>query len=184
MTTPRTGRLAAAVFAALMIALGSVPLAAQNCTTAAGIPQSCSPSALTFSFTARRTLNATFTPTVVNFGNPTANDYNQGFTEAAPQVISISANSAWTLTLRSSATNWTAVGTGARAAKPRTDLLWSVGGSFVSVPGTTAATSVSLGSGSATDATIINLTYRVNWSWTLDTPGQYTIALIYLFTAP
>src|SRR5256885_5095671 len=137
------------VLCAAAIALWGSHLGAQNCTTPSGATVQCSVSGPTFQFTARRTLNVVITPTTLSFGNPTASDYNQGYTQSSSQDYVINANSAWTLTIRTSQTSFTAVGTGARASKPRTDLSYSTvsGSGYASMPGNNAASAVQFASG-------------------------------------
>jgi hypothetical protein len=89
--------------------------------------------------------------------------------------MSISANSS----------TWTGVDTQSEPAwktKPASDLLWSTaaGGPFVAM----TTTPVSLSMGSATAGTAFPVFFRTNYSWTQDTPGNYSIQLVFTTTAP
>ena len=172
---------AASVFAAVCAAVCAAPAAAQ--CTAAGIPSSCT-QPLTFRFTARRTVRVTVAPSSFSF-SVTPGDYNQGYTEALGQSVTVLSNNAWTLSIRSSQTSWTGTG-GARLTKPRTDLQWStsIGGPYTAMTGNNAASALQIASGTATAGTVVSVWYHVLWSWTLDTPGTYTVPVILLITAP
>lgn len=151
--------------------------------TATGIPSSCT-QARTLRITARATVEITVTPTSFNFA-PTASDYTQGYTQALGHSVTLKVNDTWTLSIRSSQTNWTASG-GARTTKPRTDLEWatSSGGPYTAMPGNNAGSALTVVSGGATSSTTVNLWYRVLWDWTLDSPGTYTLPVILLLSAP
>jgi hypothetical protein len=170
------------VFAALLALACMTPRAGAQTCFAIGKPSQCT-EVVTFQFTAQRTLQVVVTPTTVNFGTPTLNDFNQGFTQApVVQGIAINANTPWTLTLRATAATWTNVGPGSNAAKAPGDLQWAtaVGGPYNATPGA----ALQIASGNATDLTTVSLFYRVLWNWAVDTPGTYTLPITFVITAP
>jgi hypothetical protein len=54
----------------------------------------------------------------------------------------------------------------------------------ISVNGGSAAAIGSIGSGSATASTLFTLGYNTRYNWTIDTPGNYQLAINYTITAP
>jgi len=70
----------------------------------------------------------------------------------------------------------------ARANKPAGDLLWATaaGGPFTAL----STTAVSAGSGAPTAGTIPAFFYRTAYDWTLDTPGAYSLTVVFTLTAP
>lgn len=168
--------LAGAVLAAACVR----PASAQNCT-ASGNPSSCSVTR-TISITVRRSVSITVTPTSANLGNPTADDYMQGFTQALAHTLEIKANDTWNVLISSGRANFIATGRGSRGNKPRSDLQWATnaGGPYSAMTGT----GVQMASGAATASTLVSLYYRVVWSWTLDVPGTYRLPIVLRITAP
>jgi hypothetical protein len=181
MTCRFAKRLAQTAAACTLAAFCAAPAAAQCVAT--GIPSSC-PLTMTLQFTARNTVRVTVVPSSFGF-SVTPSDYIQGYTEALGHTITVQSNNTWTLSIRSNQTNWTGTG-GARAAKPRKDLQWatSAGGPYAAMPGNNLASDLQIAAGTATAGTVVNVWYHVLWSWTLDTPGTYTVPIILLIAAP
>ena len=178
--------LAAAGAAGAAVLLGAASPArasAQTGCTASGIPSSCT-TAMTLQLTQRATIRATVSPTSFSF-SVTPSDYNQGYTQSLGHSVTVQSNTTWTLSIRSSQTSWTGTG-GARVNKPRTELQWatSAGGPYTATPGNTAATALTVTTGTASAGTVVSIYYRILWSWTLDTPGTYTVPVILLLAAP
>lgn len=119
---------------------------------------------------------------VVPLGTATATEFAAGFGTAALTPLVVRANRSWTVTLRSTAGTWTGTGPQARANKPVGDLQWgtAAGGPFTAMS-TTGAT---VGTGTATAGTTVNLYLRSVYVWTLDTPGAYSLPLQLTITAP
>jgi hypothetical protein len=183
MSAPRRWAVVATLAVA---ALAPVRAAiAQNCT-ASPIPASCSPTARTVSLDIRVTARVTVTPTSASFGNPSPNDFNQGYTQILGHTIEVKANLPWQVAVRGTQNLFTAVGGGARGNKPRGDLLFATnpGGPYTAMPGTTAGTAIVFATGTATASTLISLYYRLTWVWTLDTAGTYTLPITLTVTAP
>ncbi len=170
--------LARTLAAGSLAALWASPAAAQ--CTARGIPSSCT-QGITLQFTALHAVRVTVAPTSFSFP-VTPSDYNQGYTEALGHAVTVLANAPWTLSIRSTSATWTALGAGARAGKPRSDLQWdtAITGPYTPMTGT----AVTIASGNPTNGTLVNVWYHILWAWNLDTPGTYTLPVVLLITAP
>jgi hypothetical protein len=121
--------------------------------------------------------------TSVSLTSPTGSEYDAGFGPSTGPVLTMKANTAWTVTIRSTQATWTASPAPARANKPLADLLWSTSatGPFtaMSTNGVSIATGVT-----GTPGTAIPLHFRVLYAWSLDTPGTYSLPLQLTVTAP
>lgn len=113
---------------------------------------------------------------------PQPDDFDAGFGQTVGPVLTVRANTPWSVSIRVTQPIWTSSVAPARADKPDTDLQWGVlaGGPFTDF--TTVATT--LASGAATGGTIVPLYLRVKYSWILDTPGTYSIPAQLTITAP
>jgi hypothetical protein len=118
----------------------------------------------------------------VALGTATAAEFNAGFANPILAPVTVRANRSWTVTLRSTAATWTGTGPVARTSKPVGDLQWgtAAGGPFTNL----STTNVTLGTGAATGGTTVNLYLRTRYTWTLDTPGAYSLPLQLTITAP
>ena len=172
-------------FAAIgaLISLAPLPVLAQ--CTAAGGPASCSvPASVTM--TAGRVIRLELSATSTNLTGPTLAHFDAGLNTTPGPTLTVSANSSWTLYVRSSTAFWSAVttapGAPARADKPAENLRWStnLGGPFVAL----TTTDANLLSGSATAAASSSLYFETLYSWALDTPGDYALTLVLSLTAP
>ena len=152
------------------------------CSTANGSANaSCSGNVAT-SLTIPILIRLTIDDTSTTITPPTLTDYTNGVTSPITgPVATVKTNNNWTLLVRATAATWTGTG-GARATKPVGDLLWSTtsGGSYV--PMTTTNATVATGARGSANAT--TLFYKVNWTWGTDTPGTYSLTVIYTATAP
>jgi hypothetical protein len=165
----------------VLAALAAAPAAAQNCQTPNGATGTCSlnvASSLTIPTLLRLSIDDTTTALTV----PTETIYDAGTIVTAGPIITLKTNNNWTLLVRAAAANWTGSGVGARANKPAGDLAWGtgVGGPFTAL--TTISTTVATGTRGASN--VRSMYYRVAWSWPLDTPGTYTLVVIYTATSP
>jgi hypothetical protein len=117
---------------------------------------------------------------------PTPADFDAGFNSTTGPTITVSGNAAWTLHVRASAALWTATNTSAgapaRTTKPAADLKWSTAsnGTFNAL----TTTDVLLVGGSATASSAKTLYFETLYAWTLDTPGNYSLAVILTLTSP
>jgi hypothetical protein len=175
MTRPLTlGALAAALAIALPLRAASA-----QCTVVGLTGATCVQSR-TITATVLRTVRVTLTPTSTALPTPTATDFNNGFSVAAGPSVQVRANRTWQVTVRSTAATWTGT-LGARTNKPRADLSWgtSIAGPWTAMTGTATV----FATGGPTNLTTPPLFYRVLWSFTLDRPGLYTIALQYTISS-
>jgi hypothetical protein len=113
---------------------------------------------------------------------PNESAYDAGFQLDNGPVAGIKSNRAWTLKISANATTWTAAN-GARAGKPAADLLWSTssGGTYTGFS-TTPATffSGATGTGNASS----QIYYRTLWAYSADTPGDYSLVVVFTLSAP
>jgi len=135
------------------------------------------------------------TNTAVGFAAPTATEYNQGYAaqNTGASVISHRGNVRHDVRIWTDQANMTgSAGTFAtdpvRANKPVADLLWSNDGFTSSHPLTQAATAAAA---TGADQVIVNqaargvydnaqtINFRMNLSYTNDTPGTYSINFFY-----
>jgi hypothetical protein len=117
---------------------------------------------------------------------PTPADFNAGFKSAVGPTLTIKANQPWTVHIRAAAPLWTATNTSgnvaARPTKPAADLGWSTASNGIFTPLST--TDVTVVNGVASDGTIVTLHFRTVYNWSLDTPGNYSLALMLTLTSP
>jgi len=164
---------------ALALLLGRATAArAQTCT---GNPCSVTNTAsVTVGTMLRLSLSSATTPLTT----PDETSFDNGFQDdLGALTATVKANRGWTMSIQSGAASWTASGAGARAAKPAADLQWSTSGG---APFTALTTSnATLGtSASGTASTVRIISYRTLWDYTLDTPGTYSLDVVFTVTAP
>jgi hypothetical protein len=171
---------------ALTAAFAPALLRAQTMCTAN--PSPCSPSALTLnvSITIGRAIYMTLNPANTTLTVPSVANYNTGFAATTGPTVTVYCNTGWSVSISAGAALWTAVPTGTepvRANKPAADLQWSLaaGGPFVDM----LVTAASFGtSAAATSGTGNLIYYRTKYAWTLDTPGNYSIPVVFTLTSP
>jgi hypothetical protein len=181
MTRVRFGAIVIATLIGLSMAAS---LASAQCT-ASGAPASCGlPGSV--SMTAGRVVRLQMSAGSTALTAPTPADFDAGFNATTGPTLTVSANAAWTLSLRATAATWTATNTSpgapARTTKPAADLKWSTAsnGSFTSL--TTSDVNLVTGSASASNAT--TLYFHTLYGWTLDTPGNYSMSIVLTLTSP
>ncbi|MEO6067911.1 MAG: hypothetical protein ABJB33_04450 [Gemmatimonadota bacterium] len=158
------------------------PVGAQTCSTPNGVANgSCSVNVAS-SLTIPTLLRLTIDDTSTALTTPTEAIYDAGTTVSTGPVATIKTNGSWTVLVRATAATWTASGAGARTNKPVGDLAWGklVGGPFI--PMTTTNATVATGTRGASNVT--SMFYQVAWSWPNDTPGTYTITVVFTATSP
>ena len=162
------------------------PLAAQTCSVpnpAGNCPVTVTMTAVTVSLSLQLTVSNASTALT----KPAPGDFDVGYKQDTGPVVTVQSNSPWTLTFKAGAATWTAAntdpGAAARLNKPSTDLQWapSAGGSYA---GLSSVTAVTLGTGSATNSTVYTIFYRTLYSWTADTPGNYSLPVVFTLTSP
>jgi hypothetical protein len=157
---------------------------AQACTINGGAGTCTIP--ISVQVTAPKVVRLTVSPASITLTSPSATDYDNGYAASTGPVVTVNANTPWTVSMRAGAALWTATntvpGVPARASKPSTDLQWSTsaGGTFSGF----TTTNVTLASGGVTNAAATSLFYRTLYSWTADTPGNYALPVIITVVAP
>ena len=177
-------RLCAAIVTIAGAALVRPSIATAQCT-ASGAPASCNlPGSV--SMTAGRVVRVQMSAGSTALTAPTPTEFDAGFNSTTGPAITVSANAAWTLSVRASAALWTATNTSpgapARTTKPAADLKWSTASNGTFTPLTT--TDVTLVVGSATASSATTLYFQTLYAWTLDTPGNYSLAVVLTLTSP
>lgn len=181
MTRARVGAFVIATLIGLSMA--ALPASAQ--CTASGAPASCGvPGSV--SMTAGRVVQLQMSAGSTALTAPTPAAFDAGFNATTGPTLTVSANAPWMLSLRAVASTWTATNTSpgapARTTKPAADLTWSTAstGSFTSL----TTSDVNLVTGSATASSATTLYFQTLYSWTLDTPGNYSMSIVLTLTSP
>ena len=153
---------------------------AQTCN--APIPNgTCSTPSTTTTLTVGTVLQLTLGSSTSPLRVPLWADYAAGFVADNGPIATVQANRPWKLQISAAAATWTAVNTVpgviARPTKPAADLRWglAVGGPFTPLSTTIADAAT----GPATASATVNLFYRTMYSWALDTPGAYSLTVVF-----
>jgi hypothetical protein len=135
---------------------------------------------ITFTITSAARLS--LASTVVNLPAPTDVNFNSGLSGIASLDYTMRANTAWALSISASSALWSASPASARQDKPVGDLQWatSAGGTYTDM----TTTPVAVSSGTATAGAVLAVWFRMKLGWTLDTPGNYSIPVTLIITAP
>ena len=153
--------------------------------TASGAGGTCN-QAGSVSMTAGRVVRLQMVPGSTALTNPIPADFDAGFNATTGPTFTVSANAAWTLHVRAAAAFWTATNTSpgapARTTKPAADLKWSTAVAGPFNPLTTS--DVNLVTGAATASSVTTMFFQTLYSWTLDTPGNYSLSVILTLTSP
>jgi hypothetical protein len=172
------------VLGALLVLGSTGQAAAQSCIVIFPAPSCSMTGGVTINI--GRAVLMTLSPGSTTLAPPTIADYDAGYAATTGPTATVRANAAWSLSISSASATWSAVDTQtepARVAKPASDLLWSTtaGGTFVGL----TTTAVQIGAGTRTGTgTPVTLFYRTSYGWTLDTPGNYTLPVVFTLTAP
>lgn len=137
-----------------------------------------------------RVVRMTTNQPTTTLATPTAANYDAGFAATTGPLLTMQSNAGHSVLVRSSATTFTATGgtpgpDAPRAAKPAADLRVDTTATFpnnwaMSTTNRTVRTRAT----AATTPVSVTLFYRLLLSWTLDTPGTYTIPIIITLTSP
>ena len=170
---------------AVAVALSAAPLQLAAQCTASGPGGTCNlPGSV--SMTAGRVVLLQMSAASTTLTAPTPAQFDAGLNTTTGPTFTVSANAAWTLSLRSSTALWTATNTSpgapARVNKPAADLKWSkvAGGPFTAL--TTG--NVTLVNAAATASSVTTLYLQTLYDWTLDTPGNYSLSIVLTLTSP
>src|SRR6202165_6316166 len=180
----RPTRFSALLAIVLSLVAAPLSLTAQACT-ANGSPANCNRTG-SVTMTAGRVVFLQVSAGSTTLTAPTPTDFDNGFNATTGPVLTVSANAAWTLYLRASTVYWaatnTSAGAPARTTKPAGDLKWSKtsNGTFNAL--TTG--DVNLATGTATASNVTSLFFQTLYNWTLDTPGNYSLAVVLTLTSP
>jgi hypothetical protein len=167
-----------------VLAIVTAGPAAAQCT-ASGAPANCNQPGST-SMTAGRVVRLQVSAGSTALTAPTPADFDAGLNATTGPTLTVSANAPWMLQVRASGASWTATNTspGAPAwkSKPVGDLTWSraTTGPFTAL----STTDATLVSGAATASTATTLYFQTLYSWTTDTPGNYSLTVVLTLTAP
>ena len=165
--------------------LAAIALNANAQCSANGSPASCG-QAGSVSMTAGRVVRLQMSAGSTSLTAPTTSDFDAGFNSTTGPTLTVSANAAWTLHIRAASAIWTATntasGVAARINKPAADLKWSTssGGVFTAL----SASDASLVNGSATASNATTLYFQTLYNWSVDTPGNYSLAIVLTLTSP
>jgi hypothetical protein len=163
--------------AAALVGLGR-PAVAQSCS---GNPCSVTNTA---SVTVGTVLKLSLSSLTTTLTSPDTTAFNQGYQDdLSALTATVKANRPWSLKINGGAATWTASGVGARANKPVGDLQWSTSGGAPFTALTTSAATIASGA-SGTSGSTYSISYRTLWDYTLDTPGTYSLDVVFTATAP
>jgi hypothetical protein len=170
--------------AVAFLVLISRPGGAQSCSVGAA-PGSCSVSTAA-TLTVGKVVQLTLATTASVLATPTVADYAAGYLTGSGQLVSIRSNASVVVLVAARAANWSATNTTAGvtawATKPSTDLQL---GSSTTGPFTPLTTGgYTLSSSGATATLDLPVAYKVLLDWRADTPGQYSLDVVYTVTAP
>lgn len=176
-------RSASILLAGLALAL---PLRAQSMCTETGPPCTTPSGTLMVNITIGRALQLVVSPTATVLTSPTALHYNNGRAATTGPTATVRSNAPWTLAISAAASTWSATDTQtqpARTNKPASDLLWSTSSSGTFLPLTLSPVSVVSGNATA-GSTPTTFYYETLYNWTLDTPGQYSLQIVFTISSP
>lgn len=170
----------------LLVALGLLPAVTAAQTCSAAIPAGSCTASTTTTMVVGTVLQLALSASSTILTPPATAGYDAGFVADNGPGTTVKSNRSWTLHIAAGSALWTAsnttAGVTARVNKPAADLQWSTspGGPFagVTVVGTTFT------SGSATGGKTTTIYYHTLYSWTLDTPGAYSLVVVLTLTAP
>lgn len=179
---PRRLSILAAILA---IVAAAAPTQAQGSCTRTGRGRCNVGNSATYAITITitRAARLELSSATVALATPTANEFDAGFGQTTGPTLTVKANAAYTVSIRSTQATWTASPAPARANKPLADLRWSnaAAGPFTAM--TTTATTLRTGA-AATAGTAAPIYFRVQYSWLLDTPGTYSLPIQITVTSP
>jgi hypothetical protein len=171
----------------VLLLLLCIPIALDAQTQCTATNTSCSNAvgSLQITITIANTFEMSLSNATTALSTPTTSTYNAGFAEDAGPTATIRSNAPWTLSISALTPTWSAVNTEiepARVNKPASDLAWGLSslGPFTDL----TTNPVQVGSGPRTLAATISLFYRTRYQWDLDTPGIYSLPVVFTIVAP
>jgi len=162
--------------AALLGLAATTQATAQSCST----QPSCSVNN-TASVTVPVVMNLTLSSSTTALGVPGPDNYDSTAVPNNGPTATVKANKGWTLKISANAANFTGTA-GANTTKSAADLAWSTAsnGTFAGLT-TTGATVLTSASGSKTTQPIF---YQTSWHSATDTPGTYSLVVVYTLSVP
>jgi len=173
----------------MVLALGAaltLPVAARGQACTAPIPVGTCTATTSTTLTVGLVLQLTLSSTTTTLAGPALSDYDAGFVANQGPTAIVSSNRPWRLQLSAAAPTWTATstqpGVAARPNKPAADLEWSTaaGGPFTALT-TVPVTAVS---GAAAAVATTDFHYHTLYNWTVDTPGSYSLIVVFTIVSP
>ncbi len=164
----------------------TLPAAARGQACTAPIPAGTCTATTSTTLTVGLVLQLTLSSTTTMLAGPALSDYDAGFVANQGPTAVVSSNRAWRLQLSAAAPTWTATstqpGVAARPNKPASDLEWSTaaGGPFTALT-TVPVTAVS---GAAAAVATTDFHYHTLYNWTVDTPGSYSLIVVFTIVSP
>lgn len=171
-------------FLAILLAFIARPAGAQSCSVGAA-PGNCSASTAA-TLTVGKVVQLTLATTASVLATPTVADYTTGYLTGTGQLVSIRSNASVVVQVAARTATWTATNTTAGVTawvtKPSTDLQLAPSTTGPFTPLTTGG--YTLRSSGATGTLDLPVVYKVLLAWGTDTPGQYSLDVVYTVTAP
>jgi len=170
---------------ALITAL-ALPGVATGQTCSAPIPAGSCTATTSTTLTIGSVMQLALSSTTTTLAAPSIADYDAGYVADNGPAATVKSNRAWRLQISAAAPTWSAVntqpGVAARPNKPASDLQWSTapGGPFAGL----ATTAVNATTGGATAGRTATLYYHTVYSWVADTPGAYSLTVVFTLIAP
>jgi hypothetical protein len=162
-----------------------VTLHAQTQCTSNNAPCSTPVGALQITMDIGFIFDLTLSTNTTDLAQPTTAVYDAGFADTNGPVAAIRSNAAWALSISAITTTWTATRTQTedpRPDKPASDLAWAraLGGPYTDV----SNSPVQVATGLPTIGQNVALFYRTRYQWAVDTPGNYSLQILFTVAAP
>ena len=169
---------------AAALAISARGLAAQSCSIGTA-PGSCT-ATTSATVTVGKVVQLTLATTGTVIATPTITDYTNGYITGSGQALSVRANASVVVQVAARTAAWSATNTTAGVAawttKPSTVLQL---GAAAAGPFTALTTAGYTLSSTGPTATLeLPVAYKVLLNWGSDTPGQYSLDVVYTVTAP
>jgi hypothetical protein len=176
--------LARVAFALAMMVSSARALGAQSCNLGT-TPGSCT-GTTSATLTVGKVVQLTLATTSTTLPAPTITDYTNGYLTVGGQTVTIRANASVVVRVAARTSTWSATSTTpgvvAWATKPSTDLQL---GAVTTGPFTSLTTAgYTLSNSGATANLDLPVAYKLLLDWGADTPGQYSLDVVYTVTAP
>lgn len=180
----RRDRIRVAAACALLCGLAAAEAGAQaNCNVnRAGACVVGGTATFAMNLTVSAVVRLTFPSTTIALGTATVAEFAAGAGSAITVPITIQANTGWAISISGPVALWSAAPATARQSKPVGDLQWATaaGGPYTNLSGAPAA----IQAGGATALRVFPLFLRSRYSFSLDSPGAYSLPVQFTISAP